>query len=59
MNPLVQEKIKIYPRAARVKFKEIREPIYDVANENELGPLEETLKWGQPAYLVNLLALFD
>jgi len=51
MNPLVEEKIKIYPRAARVKFKEIRELIYDVANENELGPLEETLKWGQPAYL--------
>jgi len=34
-----------------VRFKEIRSLIFDLATTNQLGPVEETLKWGKPAYL--------
>ena len=36
---------------AQKRFFEVRSLIYKVADENQLGELEETLKWGQPSYL--------
>ncbi|MCB1407007.1 MAG: DUF1801 domain-containing protein [Rhodobacteraceae bacterium] len=41
-----------YPGAMRGRFQTLRGLIYTVAAETEgVGPLTETLKWGQPAYL--------
>ena len=38
--------------SARATLLEIRDMIFDTAAKNErIGPLTETLKWGQPAYL--------
>lgn len=34
------------------QFNQVRDLIYQVALENSLGDVEETLKWGEPAYLV-------
>ncbi|WP_121063988.1 DUF1801 domain-containing protein [Chachezhania antarctica] len=40
------------PEAARAGLLALRGLIFEVAAETEgVGPLEETLKWGQPAYL--------
>ena len=41
-----------YPAGLRRKLMALRELIFDVAGTVEgVGPLTETLKWGQPSYL--------
>jgi len=41
-----------FPKGAARKLLQVRTLIYRVAAENSaIGQLEETLKWGQPAYL--------
>jgi len=43
---------KKYPANIRSKLLRLRKLIYDVAAATpEIGPLTETLKWGQPSYL--------
>ena len=40
-----------YDEATRLMLLDLRALIFEVADEEKVGPLEETLKWGQPAYL--------
>jgi hypothetical protein len=41
-----------YPAAIRKKLKQVRQLIFAVAKTHEgIAPLQETLKWGEPAYL--------
>ncbi len=41
-----------YPDPIRTRLLEIREMVFAVAAEtDDVGPLTETLKWGEPAYL--------
>lgn len=41
-----------YPETAREKFHQIRAIIFEAAASNpDVGPLTETLKWGEPAYV--------
>ncbi len=41
-----------YPPALRKKLRALRRLILETAQKTEgVGPLEETLKWGQPSYL--------
>lgn len=40
-----------WPPAARSTLATVRDLIYAAAAAKEVGPLTETLKWGQPAYL--------
>lgn len=47
----VAEVFKNYPPNIRRSLKTLRELIFDLAAELNAGKLEETLKWGQPAYL--------
>ncbi len=43
-----------YPKALRQKLMSLRELVFDVAARTEgVGPLQETLKWGQPSYLTS------
>ena len=43
---------KAYPPALRRKLMALRELVFDVAEGTDgVGPLTETLKWGQPSYL--------
>ncbi|MGI9315704.1 MAG: DUF1801 domain-containing protein [bacterium] len=54
MNPLVKEKLSSYPKAAGSRLMQLRALILDVAATTEgVGKLEETLKWGEPAYLTS------
>lgn len=42
------------PEALAKKLLELRELVLNVASENRaIGPLEETLKWGEPAFLTS------
>src|SRR5262245_40711930 len=48
----VQSVFKAYPPALRAKLMALREILFDTAAMTEgVGPLTETLKWGQPSYL--------
>jgi hypothetical protein len=50
----VEAAFAAYPAALRAKLKSLRRLILKTAKETEgVGPLEETLKWGQPSYLTN------
>ena len=52
-NPDVSLVFNNYPKDVRKKILHLRELIIDTANEiDEITSLEETLKWGEPSYLV-------
>ncbi len=40
-----------YPPRLREKLLALRALIFDVAQAEQVGRIEETLKWGQPSYL--------
>ena len=43
-----------YPRKMKQKLMKLRQLIFDVAAKTKgVGELEETLKWGEPAYLTS------
>ena len=51
-NPRVEAAYACFPETARLGLLRLRELIFEIAAETPgVGPLEETLKWGQPAYL--------
>ena len=52
-NPSVKRTYQSYPEDMRVKLMVLRELIIDVTAETpDIGDVEETLKWGEPSYLV-------
>lgn len=54
MNPQVRQKFEAYPEHVKPKMKNLRNLIYEVAEGTEgVGEVEETLKWGEPAYLTS------
>jgi hypothetical protein len=51
-DPAVAAVFKAYPPALRKRLMALRDLVFDVAAKTEgVGPLTETLKWGQPSYL--------
>jgi Domain of unknown function (DU1801) len=52
VKPEIQTKFSSYPLAAQKQLEEVRRLILAVAEENALGVVEETLKWGEASYLV-------
>ena len=52
MNKDVAKKFESYPVNVRPQMLRLRELIFEVASTAKgVGELEETLKWGEPAYL--------
>lgn len=52
-NPAVKEKFDAYPKEVLPKLVQLRELIIETAaEEGSIHELEETLKWGEPSYLV-------
>lgn len=47
----VAEVFSNYPQQARRMALALRQMIYEVAENKGVGPITETLKWGEPAYL--------
>lgn len=53
INPDVKSVIKKYPLPVQKKINKLRKIILETAGEiPEIKSLEETLKWGEPSYLV-------
>lgn len=51
MQPVVAEVLAPYPQDAKDRFMALRQIIFEEAARLEVGPLLETLKWGEPSYL--------
>lgn len=52
-DPRVAEKFRNYPDEVREKLTDLRNLILETAGELEdIDMIEETLKWGEPSYLV-------
>jgi len=52
-DPRVDTKFKNYPKGIKPKLEHLRKLILETAsNIFEITELEETLKWGEPSYLV-------
>ena len=50
----VKQKFNSYPEHIKPKMMKLRNLIYEVAKTTDgVGELEETLKWGEPAYLTS------
>lgn len=48
----VKEVFKSYSHSKRQRLMEIREIMFEVSREvDEVGPISEKLRWGQPSYL--------
>ncbi|HDZ32259.1 MAG TPA: DUF1801 domain-containing protein [Pseudoalteromonas sp.] len=52
MNKGVENIFNNYPELIKSKLIKLRELIYIVAQEQNLGAVEESLKWGEPSYSV-------
>lgn len=50
-NQAVKLVISEYSEKALDFFHLLRAEVFEVAKKHELGDIEETLKWGEPAYL--------
>jgi hypothetical protein len=51
-DPAVAQAFATFPAGVRPKLRALRTLIYTTARRTPgVGPLEETLKWGQPSYL--------
>jgi hypothetical protein len=52
MKAEVQERFDRYPAHIRPHIFRLREIVYRVAEDQDLGDIEEALKWGEPSYHV-------
>ncbi|EJG1664646.1 DUF1801 domain-containing protein [Vibrio parahaemolyticus] len=52
MDKVVKDRFDEYPDNARVRLEELRNLVFQVASELELGEVDETIKWGEPSYSV-------
>ncbi len=50
-NPNLKSCVNHWPDDARRCFQTIRGIVYEVSARADVGPLIETLKWGQPSWL--------
>ncbi len=51
MEEEIKRVFESYPDGIRQPLRVIRETIFEVANEENIGVIIETLKWGQPSYM--------
>lgn len=54
LNPNIKAKFDAYPPAVRKRLQTLRSLIFEIADAEDVGPLTETLKWGQPSYLTEV-----
>ncbi len=52
MKAEVKNKFDSYPRHIKPLILQLRELVFSVAEDLNLGEIDETLKWGEPSYQV-------
>ncbi len=50
MDNIIKEKFETYPVAAKDQLLKVRDAIFEVAAEESLGKVTESLKWNEPSY---------
>ena len=50
LNPDILASIETWPDVAQQRLLTMRALFFEVAEAADIGPLEESLKWGQPAW---------
>jgi hypothetical protein len=53
MDKALQQLFESYPDPARDRMLELRQLIHAVADEHQLGEIEESLKWGEASFSSN------
>ena len=48
----VKERFEHYPSAAQQALLQLREMIFELCKQHQLGAVEESLKWGEPSFSV-------
>ena len=48
----LQEKFNRYPPAVQPLLLQLREMIFELCKQHQLGAVEESLKWGEPSFSV-------
>lgn len=51
MPAAVAEVFGAFPEPVRLRFLDVRRLLFETATTEGVGPLTETLRWGEPAYL--------
>jgi len=51
MNEIVQQKFSTYPRYISVLLNKVRDLIFNVAQQDGISDITETMKWGEPSYV--------
>ncbi|WP_286298601.1 DUF1801 domain-containing protein [Vibrio apostichopi] len=52
MDKAVKDRFEEYPVNSRIRLEELRELIFTLSSDLQLGEVEESLKWGEPSYSV-------
>ncbi len=52
MEVQIKNKFDSYPKHAKAVLLQVRSLIQEIAQQQDLGVVEETLKWGEPSYRV-------
>ncbi len=52
MDVQIKNKFDGYPKDAKAVLLQVRSLILEIAQQQDLGVVEETLKWGEPSYRV-------
>lgn len=50
VNSTIKEKFDSYPPEAKTRLYQLRELIFEIAEDERLGKITEELKWGEPSY---------
>jgi len=53
-DPRVEAVYAAWPDAVRERVLDLRRLVFELADELECGPIEESLRWGEPAYLTSV-----
>jgi hypothetical protein len=52
MRNLIQNKLEQYPESVKPSLNALRQLIYSLVDELDLGTIEESVKWGEPSFKV-------
>jgi len=54
MDLIVKKKFETYPENISILLYQIRDLIFNVAKQDGISDITETLKWGEPSYISNI-----
>ncbi|MBF4436373.1 DUF1801 domain-containing protein, partial [Vibrio anguillarum] len=52
MDKVVKDRFDEYPKNVRIRLEELRNLVFQIVSELDLGDVDESLKWGEPSYSV-------